>query len=249
MTGPADAEVESPKRRRREGPRAPSRGRGILRYGALLDATDELLREEDPDAIGLYQIAERAGIPAASIYHFFPTKEAAYVALAQRYLDGILEVHRTPIEARRLNSWQDLFLVDIRRAMDFYNAHPPMCKLIYGGYGGVEARNIDKLFALKLANANYDRLNRIFQMPPMGEPEKTFEIRLAILDAIWTVSVRRNNRITEDYLDQAYLACVAYTRLFLPERVERRDTLIQAAERDESIVLPFDPEPPARPIQ
>jgi len=228
------------KRTRREGPRVPSRGRGILRHAALLDATEDLLQTENPDAIGLYQIGDRAGVPPASVYHFFPTKEAAYVALAERYVLGMLEAHRTPIEARSLQSWQDLFRIDIGRSMDFYNSHPPMIKIVYGGYGGVEARNIDNLLALKIADAHYDRLNHIFHMPFIKDPAKMFEIRVAILDAIWTVSVRTHGLITQEYLEEAYKACVAYTRLFLPEVVERRALLVEAAEQGQSLVLPFD---------
>ena len=62
MAGSITADDGAPKRKRREGPRAPSRGRGVARYGALLDATDALLQVENPDTIGLYQIAEQAGV-------------------------------------------------------------------------------------------------------------------------------------------------------------------------------------------
>lgn len=229
--------VADKKRVRRASPRAPSRGRGVARFASLLDATNELLQVQSPDMIGLYQIAERAGVPPASVYHFFPTKEAAYVALAARYCDEILHVHSEPIEARRLQSWQDLFYIDLRRAMDYFNSHPPALKILYGGYGGVEARNIDKVFVRKLASVNYDRLNQIFHMPVMSDAEKKFEVRLSILDSIWEISVRRNGYITEEYFEEAFRACNAYMRLFLPERAERRDALIEAAERGDSLLL------------
>lgn len=234
------AAENTPKRKRREGPRAPSRGRGVLRHAALLDATEALLQTESPDDVGLYQIADYAGVPPASVYHFFPTKEAAYTALMQRYCVSLLEIHHVPIEASQVKSWQDLFRIDVRRAMDFYNSNVPARKIMYGGYPGVEARNIDKLLSLKLANAHYERLNRIFHMPFMKDPEKKFEIRISILDAIWTIAVRRSGYITDEYFEEAYNACVAYTRLFLPEQIERRDILVEASERGGYLTLPFD---------
>jgi AcrR family transcriptional regulator len=240
----------APKRKRRVDPRTPSRGRGILRYEALLDAAEALLATENPDTIGLYQMAERAGVPPASVYHFFPTKEAAFVALAERYLTGIKECLGAPIEARELQSWQDLLRIDARRSMAFHNSHPPMLKLLYGGYGGVEARNIDMLYVANIATAHYNRLNRIFHMPHLRNPAKIFEIRISILDAIWTISYRRHGCITEEYFREVYQACVSYARLYLPEYVERRDSLIEAAERGEKISLPIDenidPAPPRR---
>jgi AcrR family transcriptional regulator len=228
---------ETSRRKRRASPRQPSRGRGLARYAALLDAAHDLLKREAPDAIGLYQIAERAGVPPASAYHFFPTKEAAYVGLAERYCDEIVRIHSVPIPARDIANWQDVFRIDLRRAMAYFNSEPSAMKILYGGYGGVEARNIDKIFSRKLAQANYSRLDKIFHMPVMRDAEKKFELRLAILDSIWEVSVRRHGHITEDYFTEALDACNAYIRLFLPEHLEPREILVRAMERDAVVHL------------
>jgi len=233
------AEV-APKRKRRDGPRTPSHGRGVIRYAALLDATEDLLMSLDPDAIGLYQIAERAGVPPASAYHFFPTKEAAYVGLARRYLEGLLEMHREPIEARLLKGWQDLMMIDMRRGMEFYNARPPMSKILYGGYGGVEAREIDGLAVVRMSNAHYRRLEKLFHMPFIRNPERISENRMGILDALWTLSFRRHGSITEEYLLEAHRACVAYTRFYLPEHLEPREYLLDAIASGGTVQLPFD---------
>lgn len=227
-------------RARGAGPRAPSRGRGVLRYTALLDATAELLQDEAPDAIGLYQIAKRAGVPPASVYHFFPTKEAAYVALASRCSDELLEVHRQPIRARLVQSWQDLYRIDARRAMEFYNSHPPYLKISYGGYGGVDAHNVDKVLALSFSSSSYNRLNRIFHMPFIKEPERKFEVRIGILDSVWQISVRRHGQITEEYFEESMRAAIAYGRLYLPEYIEPREMLLEAIEKDGNLDLPFD---------
>lgn len=221
-------------------PRAPSRGRGVLRYAALLDATAELLEEHAPDSIGLYQIAERAGVPPASVYHFLPTKEAAYVALASRCSEELLEIHRRPIEARAIKSWHDLYRIDARRAMEFYNGSQPYLKIIYGGYGGVDANHVDKVLALSFSCSSYDRLNRIFHMPVISEPEKKFEIRLGILDSVWQISVRRHGYITEEYFEESVKAAIAYGRIYIPDHLEPRELLIEATRVGGTICLPFD---------
>jgi AcrR family transcriptional regulator len=232
--------IESPnKRERSSGLRRPSRGRGIARYQALLEATESLLQDANPDQIGLYQIAEKAGVPPASVYHFFPTKEAAYQALAERYLEGLLEVHRQPIEARRIHSWQDLVAIDMRRAMDYYNARPPMLKILYGGYGGVEARNIDILVTEQMSEAAADRLNLIFHAPVQRDAAKKTQISLALLDAIWTISVRLHGRITEEYFDESYRVLVTYRRFYLPEFLEPRELLLQAQAEGGAVTLPY----------
>lgn len=230
------------RRKRREGPRIPSQGRGVARHAALLDAAEALLSAHNPDEIGLYQIAEQAGVPPASVYHFFPTKEAAFDALAQRLVLQLLATHHEPIEARRLLNWTDLFRIDVDRGRAFYNQCPPALKIFYGGFGGVDAKSIDKIAADTIAASGFDRLDRIFHMPYLKEARRFFEIRLSILDAIWTVSVRRHGFITDDYHQEAFEACIAYSRLYLPAHMERRPLLIEAAERGEALMLPFDHE-------
>jgi AcrR family transcriptional regulator len=228
-----------PKRERAAGKRGPMRERGIARLQLLLEATEALLQTANPNEIGLYQIAEKAGVPPGSVYHFFPTKEAAYQALAERYLADLLKMHGEPIEARKIRTWMDLSAIDMRRAMDFYNARPPMMKILYGGYGGVEARGIDILVTEQMAQSAYDRLNRIFHVPPVHNDSRKARVALAIFDSIWTISVRLHGKITEEYYEEAFRAVVAYRRLYLPEFLEPRELLVEAAARGGEVSLPY----------
>lgn len=220
-------------------PRKPSRGRGLIRYDALVDATEELLQVEDPDEVGLYRIAEQAGVPPASVYHFFPTKEAAFTALAMRIMDQLLVVHNQPIQAREVQTWQDLFRFDSRRGADFYNDHPAGLKIFYGGYGGVDARRIDEAGTKKLAYASYARLNKIFHMPYIRDPQFKFACRMNILDSFWSASVQRHGRITDQYHDEAVAASIAYARTYLPDRIEPREEFRELIESDGFVSIPF----------
>lgn len=224
--------------RSKAAPRRPSRGPGILRYASLLDATERLLTEQSPDDIGLYQIGEAAGAPMASVYHFFPTRDAAFLALAERYLDGFLALGLQPIEAAELRSWQDLVAIDQRKAMDYYNSHPPALKLFYGGYGGLETRQADIRYTRGIAQSLYHRLDAAFHMPPLRDAATKFHIALRLMDAVFAVSYEAHGRITEDYYDEAKSALVAYCSLFLPPRIEPREACLEAAAKGEKIQLP-----------
>jgi len=213
------------------------RGRGILRYGALVEATERLLLNNSPDAVGLYQIAEEAGVPPASVYHFFPTKEAAFLALARTYLDEFIRLGEGPVPIAELHSWQDLIRIDMGRGKDFYNDHPPAMKILYGGYGGVETREVDSLYNLRIAESLSRRLNTVFHMPISRNTVSMFENCLAIIDGIWTISYRRYGTITDEYYNEALKACNAYCRLYLPETVELREDYHSAAERGEILAL------------
>ena len=228
------------KTRRAGGPRQPSRGRGLLRYTALVDATEALLQTENPDEVGLYRIAEQAEVPPASVYHFFPTKEAAFTALANRVADRLMEVHRAPIRAREVQSWQALFQLDTGRARDFYNANPAALKIFYGGYGGVDARRVDESIVRRLSDASYRRMDLISHMPFIRDPALKFSCRLAILDAIWGVSVQLHGYITEEFHQEALIACTAYSRHIFPEAIELRDSFLKLVESDAMISIPFE---------
>lgn len=220
-------------------PRKPSRGRGLIRYDALVEATESLLQTEDPDEVGLYRIAEQADVPPASVYHFFPTKEAAFTALAMRIMDQLLEVHNQPIRAQEIQTWQDLFRFDAKRGMDFYNDHPAGLKIFYGGYGGVDARRIDEAATVKLGHASYARLNKIFHMPFIRDPQFKFTSRLGILDAFWGASVQKFGCITEEYNEEAMTAIIAYARTYLPDRVEPRAEFQELIDSDGLVHIPF----------
>jgi AcrR family transcriptional regulator len=191
--------------------------------------------------VGLYQIASHAGVPPASAYHFFPTKEAAFVALAQRYCDDLFKVYGEPIDARTLRSWQELGRLDMRRTMAFFNDRPPALKIFYGGYAGVETGKIGQLTNVKLGTAARKRLERIYFVPHTARTSaQRGGIVLGIIDAIWTLSVQGSGHINEDYFEESCRAATAYRRLYLPEYLELREEFAAAAERGDLVSLPFE---------
>lgn len=233
------ADIEA-KAKRQSKPRRPARGRGFARYQELVKATEILLQAEDPLQVGLYQIAEQAEIPPASVYHFFPTKEAAFTAVAIKALGELMDVHREPIPARDVLTWQALYRVDVDRAQKYFNSNPAGMKILYGGYGSVDSRNIDESSSKRMAGASYRRMDSIYHMPFIRDPDQKFANRMAILDAIWSNSVRKFGFITDEYQDEAYIACVAYAKTYLPERIEPRPELIKAAEAGLTVSLGHD---------
>lgn len=220
-------------------PRKPSREKGKLRFEALVDATEALLTTEDPDSIGLYQIAEKAKVAPASVYHFFPTKEAAFTALMQRHVDHLTGHLSQPIEANRINSWAELTSIDLYRSAEFHNSHPPLMKVTYGGFGGVETRDVDLLYIKKIAEHQYARWNKIFYMPRMSDAATVFAIRVHIIDSIFGLAYQREGKITEKYIEEAYKAIVAYLSLYIPPQLEPRELLLDAQAAGESLSLPY----------
>ena len=48
-----------------------------------------MLREQQPEAIGIRELAVQAGVPTGTLYQFFADKDAVFQALAIRFLAGM----------------------------------------------------------------------------------------------------------------------------------------------------------------
>jgi AcrR family transcriptional regulator len=203
-------------------PRQPLQERGRVRFEALLDTVEAMLADHDPDEIGFYQIAERAGMAAASVYHFFPTKSAVFLALAERYFAHFRQGLDFEAAAHETTTWQSYVRLRQERGVAYYNTHPPAMKLILGAQPFLEIRSEDSSVNKEVSRQAYDQLQRMFYVPFIRDPERKFLIALSIADAIWRISYTEHGYITPDYAAEALQATLAYLRTFLPEVLEPR---------------------------
>jgi len=233
-----EARDKATKRQTRASPRAPSRGRGIMRYEGLLDSLEALLVDHDLEDVGLSQIAEHARVPPASVYHFFPTKEAAFMALAQRYISEIRSQQRhRPVPPAALRSWQDFLAQELREATDFFHATPQAMKLFLGRFGGMETWRAEIAQNINAAQLLYRRLNSAFHLPLIRDAETKFLTFIEVVDAVLGISYVRDGRITDEVVQEAHRASVAYCKLFLPEQMELREEVAARLARGEPVLL------------
>lgn len=205
---------------RRTTARKPLQERGRARYEAILDVLEALLVENDWDQIGYYQIVERAGMPAASIYHFFPSRNALVGALADRYFEHFRR------EAQRFTAhcnfprWQDFVAAGHRVTVEYYNSHPAAMKLILGSQPFMEIHRSDSTTNRIITDETVESFRRMYELPYIQDPHRKFLIVLAIGDAVWRTSLDEHGHITPVYAEEATRAVIAYFRTFLPEDLE-----------------------------
>jgi AcrR family transcriptional regulator len=226
------------KRQTRASPRVPSRGRGIMRYEGLLDSLEALLVDHDLEDVGLSQIAEHARVPAASVYHFFPTKEAAFMALVQRYVSEIRVMQkRRPVPPSALRSWQDFLAQELREAVEFFRATPQAKKLFLGRFGGMETWRAEIAQNTSAAQLLFRRLNSAFHLPFIRDVETKLLTFIEVVDAVLGISYVRDGDITDEAVEEAHRASVAYFRLFLPDHLELREDVAARLHRGEPVIL------------
>jgi len=211
-------QIDSSDEKKSTGPRKPLQERSRQRVEKLLNATDKILAGQEPDSVSLYDIGRVAKVPPASVYHFFPTKEAAFIALAERYLQRHYKAVRdTPLDRKRIRHWSDVFMLGSKRMLDFYNRNPVLLKLFFGGAISPEIRQRDAEYVRGLSESGYDWLNRYFCMPYLPDAEMKFSVVWSIYDGITQTSFQRHGRVTEAYHEEMLRAAIAYCRTFLPE--------------------------------
>ncbi len=215
-------------------PRTPRQERGRARYEALLDAAEALLAEAEIAEIGFYEIVKRAGMPAASAYHFFPAKSAIFMALAERYFAHfIARAARGPSRAHP--RWQDFLGEEHDAAVAYYNSHKGAMKLILGAQPFLELQLADSAANSAVSAQMLERFRAAYAVPPVEGIDNKFLIAVAIADGIWRASFTRFGRIVPSYADEARRALVAYFRTFLPEHLGlRRDAAAASAPKSVS---------------
>jgi len=203
---------------RRNLPRRPQRKRGIRRFDLLLDAAEHLLGYSPNDDISLAAIAEQAGVPVPSVYHFFPNKNAALVALAGRYHRALDALAREPLLPPPAQ-WQEIVRIRQRNGAKYLNRHPAALRLFIGAGVSVEVRNLDLRGNAALATTRAEDFRTYFACDHLANLEKWLANSIGVMDGIWAISYAEHGSITEDYLVESMRAAIAYLRCYLPEEL------------------------------
>lgn len=228
--------------------RKPAQLRSKARVEKLLDAATELLATKGTHEIGLYDIAAVAGVPAGSVYHFFPSKESAFLAVAERYEQLLLRHLDKGTDLGRAGSWSELLLQRFDLAAGFYNSNPAFAKLFLSGSMTAEVRGADIENVRTLSSTLYDWLDLYFKMPYLPDHQMKFTVLISLNDGIWMTSYAQHARITAAFAKEASIASLAYCRTFLPEVIEHRPPEAeQEGARRRRPRLPANPRSPDDP--
>lgn len=196
--------------------------RGRQRAGRILDAADRLIRRDGHIGLSLQQVAEAAGIPPASLYHYFSTSQALLIALAQRYLTAFETLAARDLDHAGLTGWGDLCAQHAQTALRFYHEHPVAMRLFLGPESGWEIRNADLAANARIGGIHYRKLIRHFVVAESAALEEAMAIAVTISDSIWALSFARSGEVTPAMAREALRARLAYLRLHVGEHAEKR---------------------------
>jgi AcrR family transcriptional regulator len=107
--------------------------RGIERVQAILDAAETLLSEQGYDAATLKAIGERAGIPTASLYHYFSDRHQVDAEIVQRHLRELDARLAATAENTKLRTLRDAIDAVVDPYLAYFREHPAFIQLWFAG--------------------------------------------------------------------------------------------------------------------
>lgn len=196
--------------------------RGAARRERLIDAAHAMLNEHPLESLSLAQIAQTAGIPTSSAYHFFGNVQGVFSALAERFGRELIEALTAPYTGAATDSWMALYAEAIDRAVALYRASPAYRQLILGPYTPPAIKLSDRDNDLELGVRFLRVIDQHFVLPEIpGLAEKVF-YSIEIVDLLLSLSCIRGGKIQPQMVREAKEAGTAYLERYLPRILQRR---------------------------
>jgi AcrR family transcriptional regulator len=196
--------------------RRPSQARGVEKFEMILDTVDHLLSTRGIDSFSLYDVAEEAGVASGSVYHFFPSMEAAFVALVERYDVLFAEICSRPIAADQVSTWEDILTIHFEASRLFINDHHTALVLIIGPGRTWASRQADTIGDTNIAQAMVASYGEHFKLPGQPRPEVILTYAIRILEALWELSFQQHGYVNEEIATETKRAAIAYLGLYWP---------------------------------
>ncbi|XDD55641.1 TetR/AcrR family transcriptional regulator [Leptospira sp. WS4.C2] len=196
------------------------RGKDHSRRTLLVQSLRELLREEDPASITFAKVCERAKIPRASAYHFFPDMGALYLGL--RLVHSELVSRRlSKVETTEFQTWQDYVYFLAREAASVVREDLALMRVVYG-VRNEETKDVGKALDSTIAKLALSQVEDRFLLPDLPDMARKVGIAVSLIDSVFRYSFREQGEITEEMVSEAGRAAVAYLRSYLPEFLKYR---------------------------
>lgn len=107
--------------------------RGVERLQAILDAAEKLLAKQGYEAATLKAIGELAGIPTASLYHYFADRHQVDAELVRRHLSALDARLAAAVANSKLRTLNGAIDVVIDEYLAYFREHPSFVQLWFAG--------------------------------------------------------------------------------------------------------------------
>ncbi|WP_420234237.1 TetR/AcrR family transcriptional regulator [Pseudomonas sp. ABY48] len=205
-------------------PRKP-RARSQARIDSILDAARTLLAAEGVASLSIYSVAEHAGIPPSSVYHFFASVPALLEALTADVHAAFRACLQAPIDHAALNHWHDLSRLVEQRMLTIYSQDAAARQLILTQHGLTEVTQADRQHDLELGDLMHKVFDHHFELPTLPDDVDVFALAMELGDRVYARSVQQHGQITPRMAEEGMRVFDAYLGLYLPPYLPKREAL------------------------
>lgn len=169
--------------------------------------------------IGMIAVAEAAGIPTSSAYHFFPDITDLWKELARSIAceQAAADWKVPPVE-----EWKDVVSLSLDYHRTVFNSDAAARQLLLGPHTPPEIKHAGCKEEFRFGTALWAIMRRQFVLPELADSRELFFKALLIADIFFSLSVADHDAVTEEALAEAKVATLAFLGAYLPERLARR---------------------------
>lgn len=157
----------------------PTQARSRERLRRVLDAADEILGREGARAFTTSRIAQVAGVPVGSVYHYFPDKQAIAEALALRYWSDFQDLVAAMAESDERAPLAEPAGAVLDALAAGFRARPGFLALWYGGLRTERIRDATRPTREAIAASVYRILS--VHWPVADEARRTTAARMVVI--------------------------------------------------------------------
>jgi AcrR family transcriptional regulator len=193
--------------------------RGIERTQAILDSAEALLGEQGYAAATLKAIGEHAGIPTASLYHYFADRGQVDAELVRRHVHSLDERFAAALSDPKVRTLGDGVDAMIDPLVTYFRENPSFVQLWFTGRSATLAELghlFDESWAERLWHFLLDH-KLISADAPLFVVQLAFEVG----DRLFDVAFRLSPTGDEAVIDEARRMLTAYLASYAPAAPKR----------------------------
>jgi len=202
-----------------EQPRRKLQPRSLERRNTILSVSRQLLENTAINELSLYQVADSAGIPPSSVYHFFPKVDAILEVLQEEIFQDFEAILDRPFDDKKIHHWSDIMRQLQARYVAYYRERKYARDLILGQYSTGSLRHADYQHdnvlgcRIRACHENY------YQLPPLPESYNIFAIAIQVADKVYSISHQEHGDITDVMALEGVNAALAYLGEYIPRQL------------------------------
>lgn len=197
--------------------RKPIQSRGIERQQKILAAAKLLIGEVGIKKTTAYKIAERAELPPASIYQYFPSCELIFEALAELQFETHMNELNKRIQSSSITTWQQMIEMTVMSSYLFYTSDTTNMNLFLGMETTLKVRMGAASRLTRFAEWCCSMLEQRFIIEDIDTLKEPLAISVNIADAVFLRSLSLYGEIRPNYYNEALIAVLGYLSAHINE--------------------------------